>query len=129
KKKIRDRVSVEKLHAACAPCSWLRSGMCEKALLKLKSVSALLLLFAGIATVDLPSARAADPVAAITTRQSALRSKIVGKTKAPKAAKALAKASDFLDAEKYAEAVSSAKSAEGNGDFADHALAIRGLAE
>src|SRR5690606_31111470 len=63
------------------------------------------------------------------TRQSALRSKIVGKTKAPKAAKALAKASDFLDAEKYAEAVSSAQSAEADGDFADHALAIRGMAE
>ena len=36
KDKIRKNMTPEKLRTICAPCSWLRSGMCERALEKLK---------------------------------------------------------------------------------------------
>ncbi len=36
KKRIADRVSLEKFDQACAPCSWKSLGVCEKALRRLK---------------------------------------------------------------------------------------------
>lgn len=37
KRRIAERISVEKHHEICAPCSWRSLGVCESALRKLKS--------------------------------------------------------------------------------------------
>ncbi|MBS1962746.1 MAG: DUF1284 domain-containing protein [Bdellovibrionales bacterium] len=158
KAKIRERITVETMRTICAPCAWLKAGMCERALTKLKSEGSSVASLAGVgflaagllasALFSAPTvARAApsptqaptptatatpaaiDPVASYEARRSALRAKIVGKkTKATKSAKALAAASAALDAEKFDEAVKLAAPVERDGEFADHALAIRGQA-
>jgi soluble lytic murein transglycosylase-like protein len=133
KERIRSRMTLEKFRSACEPCSWLRSGMCERALRKLRGESAATGARAvGFAVALLwilgsPLVAQADPISEIVARQNALRAKIVGKTKAPKAAKALAKASALIDDGKFTEAVAAAAPAEKDADFADHALALRGL--
>jgi hypothetical protein len=37
KDRIRERMSLEDFHAACAPCSWKSLGVCEAALIRLKN--------------------------------------------------------------------------------------------
>lgn len=131
KKALRENMSLEKFTTACAPCAWQKAGMCEKALTALREmpmmIPAILSILVSLLALT-PVSSLADPVSEYETRRSAIREKIVGKTKAPKAAKALEKASRFLEEEKYAEAISSAASAEGSAEFADHALAIKGSA-
>jgi hypothetical protein len=131
KAKIRKNMTIEKFHAACAPCAWLKAGMCEKALTKLRATMPVLfgILYAVYGMpYSVVSARA-DAVSDYETRRNALRTKIVGKkAKASKPAKALAKASDLLDAEKFDEAIAAAAPAERDSEFADHALAIKGSA-
>jgi hypothetical protein len=34
--RIIQKITIEKHHEICAPCSWLASGMCEKALIRLR---------------------------------------------------------------------------------------------
>jgi soluble lytic murein transglycosylase-like protein len=134
KAKIRQRMTLEKFHAACAPCAWLKAGMCEKALLKLRAAppSTALFLVLGLAvfgaTLESTSARA-DPVSDYELRRNALRTEIIGKKpKISKSAKALAKASKLLDDGKYGEAITAAGPVERDAEFADHALAIKGTA-
>lgn len=124
KNRIRAKMTLEKFHTACAPCSWKRAGICERALGKLKTPGSVLLLLFCLT----PHFASADPANDYEVRKNAIRSKIVGKLKAPKAAKALEKASTLLDKKKYAEAILAAAPAEKDGDFADHAIAIKGLA-
>jgi soluble lytic murein transglycosylase-like protein len=135
KERIRSRMTLEKFRSACEPCSWLRSGMCEGALRKLRGESSETVngWIAGIVgglllVLGSPSSVCADPISDVVARQSALRAKIVGKTKAPKSAKALAKASTLIDEGKFAEAVTALAGAEKDADFVDHALAMKGLA-
>jgi len=132
KEKIRTKMTVEKLRAACAPCAWLKAGMCERALVKLKgpapAVSLLTAVFVGVIFFSSVHAHA-EPVSDYEARRNALRVKIVGKKpKVSKSARALAKASNLLDAEKFSEAIAAAAPAEGDPEFADHALAIKGMA-
>lgn len=123
KNRIRTKMTLEKFHTACAPCSWKRAGLCERALEKLKGISGVLIIFCGLTSL-LGSSHAGE----YETRKNTIRSKIVGKIKAPKAAKALEKASALLDKEKFAEAIVAAAPAEKDAEFADHALALKALA-
>ncbi len=126
KQAIRERMSPEAFSAACAPCAWQRAGMCERALNALRATPHAILLIMGLLLSAPPAV--ANPVTAYEARRTAIRAKIVGKTKAPKAAKSLEKASRLLESEDYKGAISAAASAEGNAEFADHALAIKGNA-
>ncbi len=129
KTKIRERMTIEKFHAACAPCAWLRAGMCEKALTKLRAAVPVLLGLLLLAPFAAPTVGRADPVSEYEARRNALRLKIVGKkAKVSKSAKALARASTLLESEKFAEATAAAAPAERDAEFADHALAIKGTA-
>lgn len=129
KAKIRDRMTIEKFRTACAPCAWQRAGMCEKALTKLRETSPVFAaLMMGLAIFSAATA-GADPVSEYEVRRNALRVKIVGKKpKAAKAAKALERADALLEKEKYDEANAAVAPAERDSDFADHALAIKGIA-
>ncbi len=128
KTKIRNHMTIENFHMACAPCAWLKAGMCETALTKLRAAVPLLLVVL-LSAVGVANSSRADAVSDYEARRNALRMKIVGKkTKASKPAKALAKASDLLDAEKFNEAIAAAAPAEHDSEFADHALAIKGSA-
>jgi soluble lytic murein transglycosylase-like protein len=135
KERIRNRMTLEKFRSACEPCSWLRSGMCERALRKLQSgptpSKSLTSLLAGVFFLTLgaaPAFAALDPVSEIVVRQNALRAKIVGKTKASKSAKALARATALIDEGEFAQAVTAAAPAEKDAEYTDHALAVIGLA-
>ncbi|MBC7385061.1 MAG: DUF1284 domain-containing protein [Cryobacterium sp.] len=128
KKRIRSLMSLEKFDVVCAPCAWKKAGLCEKALLKLKKSGqvpplALLLILALF-----PMTVRANPFTEIEARRAALRKTIVGKTKAPPAAKALKKAEDALENEEFEEAIKAASSAEKDAEFADHAFALKGAA-
>ncbi len=127
KMRIREKMNLENFESACAPCSWKRAGICERALRALPHAILATVLFAALSLSGSPLAHA-DPVSEYEVRRNAIRAKIVGKTKAPKAAKALAKASELLDAKKFAAATAAAAPAEKDADFADHASAIVGAA-
>jgi soluble lytic murein transglycosylase-like protein len=129
KARIRDRMTIEKFHAACAPCAWLKAGMCEKALIRLRNTVPLLLTALFSAVAVLPHPARADAVSDYEARRNALRVEIVGKKpKVTKSAKALAKASDFLDAGKFEAAIRAASPVVHDPEFADHALAIQATA-
>lgn len=121
KERIRKKMTDERFHAACAPCSWKKAGICESALARLRKTTSIVVL--GL----LLSTPFSSHTASATSSQD-LRAKIVGKMKAPKSAKALEKASTLLDKGKYAEAIAAAAPAENDAELVDHALAIKGLA-
>ncbi len=128
KNRIREKMTLEKFHDACAPCSWKRAGICETALKRLKGLASVLIVFSFLFSANDSFAKKNRTPATTLTAAESLRLGITGKMKAPKAAKALEKASALLDKEKWSEAIVAASPAEKDGEFSDHALAIKGLA-
>lgn len=60
KSRIRKNFNLENFHSACAPCSWLKSGMCEKALKKLKGLAPVLIGALSLSLFVAPSSEAAQ---------------------------------------------------------------------
>ncbi len=128
KTRIRERMSIEAFETVCAPCAWKKAGLCESALRKLRAGAAVVAILGLGLCIGSPIATADDPVSAYEARRDAIRAKIVGKAKPPKAATSLAKASRLLDQEKFDAAIAASAPAEKDSDFADHAIAIAGTA-
>lgn len=124
KQRIKTQMTLEKFDSACAPCSWKKAGLCEMALKNLLAGAGVLFFSLGL---SMNSARA-DALSDLEQRQAALRSTLIGKTKAPKIAKMLKKASKLLDESKFAETISAATAAEKDPEFVDHALGLKASA-
>lgn len=125
KDRIKKNMTLENFHAACEPCSWKQSGICEKALMKLKT-NVGLFLFTSLILAATPGVTRADPASDYEGRRNSIRTKIVGKLKAPKSAKTLQKASALFEQGKFEEVLTTIASVEKDADFSDHAIALKG---